>query len=287
MRLTRERAVEAAIAIASGYGIKVRSPLMLRSTNNTVVHLGPAPIVAKIGTGPGARAGTGLTHELVLAVHLAGLGAPVVEPSPELPARVYHAGDLAITFWRYYEQPNDGEIPCYRSANALREFHTALNSYPGHLPDFRDHLLDARELLGTPGLAIGLKDRDRAFLISEHARIRSELATASLAMQPVHGSPHRFNLLDTGTRVLLIDLETTCRGPLELDIAYIGCEDEFSAVDRRLLALFRNVVSLNVAVSCWTQMDAVPELAWHAGHHLRVLRARARERSQTASRTRG
>jgi hypothetical protein len=85
----------------------------------------------------------------------------------------------------------------------------------------------------------------------------------------------RHKWLDTGERVLLTDLETVCRGPRELDLASLACPEEFGDVDQQLLTILRDAVSLQVAVACWRGMEAVPELAWHAAHHLGVLRRRA------------
>jgi hypothetical protein len=187
---------------------------------------------------------------------------------------VHQAGDLSITFWRYHQERNPGDIPCGRTGAALREFHRCLASYAGPLPDFRLGGADADDLLG-PGVSPRLRERDRAFLVDEHERIQAGLAEARFELQPIHGGPHRYNWLDTGRQLLLVDLETVCRGPRELDVAYLGCADEFPGLDLRLLMLLRDTVSLGVAVACWAGMEEAPELAWHAAHHLGVLRGRA------------
>ena len=266
--------VEAAVEVARRHGVDGTRPVLLRSTNNLVVHLAPAPVVAKVGRLADEEGESALAHELAVGLHLARLGAPIAEPSPDLPPGVHHAGDLVMTFWRYHEERNSGDIPCGRVGAAMREVHRCLASYPGRLPDFRLRRADARDLLG-PGVSSRLKERDREFLLAEHARIEAELAQASFERQPIHGGPHRYNWIDTGDRALLVDLETVCLGPRELDVAYLGCEEEFPDLDRQLLRLLRDAVSLWVAVACWARMDTVPDLAWHAAHHLGVLRARA------------
>lgn len=272
--MTEQDRVEAAVGVARRHGVDVREPALLRSTNNLVVHLAPAPVVAKVGRLADDPGEAVLAHELAVGTHLARLGAPVAEPSPELPAIVHRVGDLVMTFWRYYEERNSEGIPCERLGAALREVHRCLASYPGPLADFRVGGAEAHDLLG-PGVSRRLKERDREFLLAEQARIEAALARAQFESQPIHGGPHRYNWIDTGDQALLVDLETVCLGPRELDVAYLGCEEDFPDLDRQLLTLLRDSVSLGVAVACWREMDSVPELAWHAAHHLGVLRSRA------------
>lgn len=272
------RQLDAAIRIGRTYGLAVEQPRLLRSTRHLVVHFAPSAVVAKIGD---AHAERRLAHELAVGVHLAEARAPIAEPHPDIPAVVHTAGNTRVTFWRYYQEENSGDIACSRTAPALRRVHAALASYQGPLADFRTMLMPAGQLLRRASPR--LKSRDRDFLLDEEARILPSLARAGFAVKPIHGGPHRLNWIDTGTDVRLIDLETACRGPLEFDAAYLGCNDEFGQPDPDLLDLMRELVSLHVAVSCWIRCEDVPELAWHAAHHLGVLRARALARRQDAA----
>ena len=74
--------------VADEAGLRVRRPLVLRDATNLLVHLAPAPVVARVATGTSAiRSGDAwLARELAIAGHLAKVGAPVVAPSAELPA---------------------------------------------------------------------------------------------------------------------------------------------------------------------------------------------------------
>jgi hypothetical protein len=273
--MDRQEQVGAAVSIARRHGVDVQEPVLLRSTNNLVVHLAPAPVVAKVARLTGERGESALRQELAVAIHLAGLEAPIAAPSPALPAVVHEMGEMRITFWTYQEERNSGEIPCSRLAPALIRFHRCLRSYPGALPDFRLRGAGADNLIRS-AVSPRLKERDRLFLLTEQARVRTELAAANFEPQPIHGGPHRHNWIDTGDRALLIDLETVCVGPRELDIAYVrDCAPAFPGLDLQLLTLLRDAISLGVTTACWARMDEVPELAWHAAHHLGVLRARA------------
>ncbi len=81
-RERRERAIKAATEISAAYDIKSDTPVLLKDSNNTVIHLAPFPVVAKVATSTLRKQNvSNLEHELSVAVHLAGLGAPIVPPS--------------------------------------------------------------------------------------------------------------------------------------------------------------------------------------------------------------
>jgi len=49
-RERREQAIKAATKIAATYNIKSNEPILLKDSNNTVIHLAPSPVVAKVAT---------------------------------------------------------------------------------------------------------------------------------------------------------------------------------------------------------------------------------------------
>jgi len=276
--LRSERAVTAAVAVAARHGVPTGRPRVLWDSNNTVVHLYPAPVVAKVAANERRSEGAeALGRELAVATHLATLGAPVAEPSPELPSQVHWHGDLAMTFWRYYEQDRDVRVPCAAIADSLRDLHRALPSFPGALPDFRAGIPDARALFER-GHSRRLRQRDRDFLVEEHDRLRADLGRLELRLQPIHGSPHSYNRLIVRGAVRWIDLETVCVGPIEADVGFVGCHEAFPEADPQLLTLFAELTTANTAVACWARMDEAPDLAWHAAHHLGVMRSRSLRR---------
>ena len=88
------RSVDAAISIASRFGIETTSdPVILSDSNNVVLWLRPAPVVAKVAAGHHR-----LALELAVGKHLVTLDAPVVPPAAELPERVHRFGDFEVTF---------------------------------------------------------------------------------------------------------------------------------------------------------------------------------------------
>jgi hypothetical protein len=273
-----ERAVAAAVAVAARHDIPASQPRVLWDSNNTVVHLHPAPVVAKVAANERRPDSAGaLAREMAVAVHLAGLGASAAEPSPELPGQVHWQDGLAMTFWRYYEQDRDVRLPCAAIADSLRGLHRALQSFPGALPDFRAGIPDARAVF-EGGYSRRLRRRDQDFLVEEHDRLRAELDRLERRLQPIHGSPHGYNRLTVRGAVRWIDFETVCVGPIEADVGFVGCHEAFPEADSRLLALFAELATANTAVACWARMDEAPDLAWHAAHHLGVMRSRSLRR---------
>jgi hypothetical protein len=91
---TQTRA-DAAVKVAASLGVHSSDPVVLADGANVVVHLSPAPVVAKVAASTTAvrSAADWLQRELDVTRFLAGRGAPVMTPSPEVPATVLRAGD--------------------------------------------------------------------------------------------------------------------------------------------------------------------------------------------------
>ena len=69
-------AVEAAVAVADAYGVHCEKPIVLGEAWHVLVHLWPAPVVARVtGGAPGVDPGD-VERELAVATHAARAGAP-------------------------------------------------------------------------------------------------------------------------------------------------------------------------------------------------------------------
>ena len=123
------RALEAAIHVAEQFGLHLHEPVPLRSTNNIVAWLRPAPIVAKVRRGHDA----GFRRELRVAAELSALGGPVVPPADEIPAIVHSHDGFDVTFWRYCPQPVESDFSGAQMAAALRRLHVAYAAISGDL----------------------------------------------------------------------------------------------------------------------------------------------------------
>jgi hypothetical protein len=94
----------AAVEVAASLGVRCDEPVVLADGANVIVHLSPAPVVAKVAASTTAVRpddAAWVQRELDVTGFLAGRGAPVVTPSPEMPATVYHGDGQLMSFWRY------------------------------------------------------------------------------------------------------------------------------------------------------------------------------------------
>jgi hypothetical protein len=272
----RRRALRAAATVARAHGVDVRHPWVLADDNNTIVHLRPAPVVAKVGTtwirdGPGV-----LSRELSVAVHVSRRGGPIPPPADDLPARLHHHDGLAMTFWRYAECLRDGPSAAV-TTGSLRRLHAALADCPDPLPSFRVELDGLAAALTDPGVTPTLDRGDRTRLRRTFRSLLADLDRYSEPARVLHGDPHEGNRIAVDGDVLWVDLEAVCVGPLEWDLSALDDEDAalFDEADPRLLALMRDLRSCRVAALCWMQRGrarAVDEAAeWHLSH-LKSLR---------------
>jgi hypothetical protein len=264
------KAVDAAVGVGRACGLAVERARILSDANNTLVHLGPAGVVAKVGTSAfrGVQLES-LEREVAVAAFLAARGAPVIAPHADPGPHGWR--DLTVTLWQYAE-PARGEP--LDAVAGLRAVHDALAAFPGELPWFGVELGDARRLLDpdrSPALAAG----DRAFLRGVVDELQATLSGWHGPPRALHGSPHEGNWLRTAEGWRLLDFETACRGPLEWDLTTLDDADvdRFGDVDRDRLALLRRMRSACVAAKCWVDPDRAPAVREAAHVHLRRLRS--------------
>ena len=282
----RAAASGAARAVAARYGIHAPGARVLTDCNNTVIHLAPLALVAKVCAVSRRPAGPAtLAAELEIALHLGRSGAPIALPSTDLPATVHRDGDHALTFWRYERHDPQLAVKGEAAGRALRECHRALDTYRGRRPSFLDRqVARAGRLLADPRALPELPGPDRAFLEAQHHRLTAELHGRRLTPRLLHGDPHRGNLLVGRRRCLMIDFESVCVGPLEWDLSALPGEGAglFPHVDRGLLALLRQLRSLCVAVWCSVHAARAGELRRAAALHLGLLRSACSETGRPA-----
>ncbi|MDG2026438.1 MAG: hypothetical protein P8J50_04965 [Acidimicrobiales bacterium] len=80
--------LDALVAFAAEFDVRVDDPVVLGDTSNIVVHLKPAPVVARVPyiTALGRdQPDVSLARELALAAHLDAAGIPTIPPSIVLP----------------------------------------------------------------------------------------------------------------------------------------------------------------------------------------------------------
>ena len=275
------RALEAAIHVAEQFGLHLHEPVPLRSTNNIVAWLRPAPIVAKVRRGHDA----GFRRELRVAAELSALGGPVVPPADEMPAIIHSHDGFDVTFWRYCPQPVESDFSGAQMAAALRRLHVAYAAISGDLraalPSYMPELEAVSGLLRDAERLSELPDAERHLLLHVFDSLRTRLQTLSPDETHIviHGSPHPYNILAVDGEPRFIDFETTCIGPLEWDLAHTAPDTEPHYADvanARLLATCRAMVSVKTAAWCWADVNR-GDLRYHAEVHLARVKELAAE----------
>lgn len=167
---------------------------------NVLVHLRPAPVVARVTRlAHRVRSPEGLAGGVKLAEALgeaAVAPATLIDPGPHVESGRY------VTFWSYRTGPTASPAEAGR---ALRSFHENTESYRGTLRGFdpRPEALRIAELVGGEA---GDVLRDAA----------SRLPVPTLPKQAIHGDAHFENVLAGG---VWQDFDEACHGPREWDIA--------------------------------------------------------------------
>ena len=250
-----QRAVAAMVALARENGLRVDEPVVLNDLFSLMVHLRPAPVVARIATCmPKLR--TPITDwlglEIAVTTFLPEQGAPVVAPSRELPPGPHEHDGFAISFWTYV-RPDPDRTPTAADCSAmLIDLHAALRSYPGELPMVgANDIPRGLELLDHAGNVLSGADVD--LLRASAERLRPHWEAPGGNVQPLHGDAHPGNLVATRDGELVwIDFEDVCRGPLEWDLATMMDLDAVVAhhqPDPEVLARCTELRALQVALT--------------------------------------
>jgi hypothetical protein len=191
--------------------------------SNVLVHLKPAPVVARVMTG------TALLHddveqwlarEVAVGAFLAERTDLVVPPTDLLPPGPHERDGLWMTLWAFIS--HDAEAPPLEPrelGRSLRELHAALAGFPGDLAPLREIRDWLARLLAQlhPSPALTQPEIDR--LRVELDALTPAVFESSLPAQALHGDVSMGNLLRTDGRLLWNDLEDVCTGPVAWDIA--------------------------------------------------------------------
>jgi hypothetical protein len=215
------RAIAAAVLVAQRHGVRCDVPEVLADGSNVLVHLAPAPVVARVATTTGLvrkPAQQWLALDLDLAGYLAAQGFPVVPPSKELPPGPHLQDGLALTFWKFIDHDRNYVATAEEVGPFLHELHSVLRGYRGEMRQLSPvteipQWLDEVERWGA------ITGDDMAMLRRGYAGIATSIAALKLPEQPLHGDSHRKNVLRNGRSLLWTDFEDACLGPVAWDVA--------------------------------------------------------------------
>ena len=193
---------------------------MLRDATNVVVHLAPAPLVARVSLTLGPARGTAsLEDEVAFAAHAVARGARVVPPATLLPPGPHASNGFELTFWDHVAIA--GEVDAGAAGRELRKLHDAVADFPRELPAF-DRLDEAEGVIAGLQPASFADADDLAALRRALVVARERLAGLDVVIQPLHGDAHLGNVLQIASGPLWSDLENVCAGPREYDVACLA-----------------------------------------------------------------
>jgi hypothetical protein len=265
------RAVAAAAAVARAQGLAIEEPVLLNDGANALVHLRPAPVVARVATTtPLLRPEIprSLGREVTLATALTAAGAAVVPPSDLLPPGPHEHDGLALSFWQYLEflpeRPTAAE-----TGTALGDLHAVLAGLP---PLWEGRPLDTPlgdlAVFAEQGTELGADPALVERTAELTARLRPLLTGPVMTL---HGDTHPGNLLRTTDGLVWADLEDTSRGPRGWDLACLRTTVRFdgrAAID----ALPEPMSEEELAPFVW--LRRLHSAAWWSVHATRDPRDR-------------
>jgi hypothetical protein len=224
-----QRALAAVRTVGAAQGLKLDAAVVIHSASNVLVHLRPAPVVARVMTGTVALHDDPrrwLEREVSVLEFLTPSGL-AVSPSRLIAPGPHHQDGLWITFTEWIPEvqppldaPSAVSIDDARElGRMLRSLHDALRPYARELGGPRELGEDIERLLGQlrPG-----DTRQRAAIAALGERLNAlgpAVFESSLPTQALHGDVSLRNLLRTRRGLVWNDFEDTFRGPVHWDLA--------------------------------------------------------------------
>ena len=213
-------ALAAAQAVAREHRVACDEAVLIAAGSNVLVHLKPAPVVARVMTGTAVLHDDPerwLTREVAVGTFLADL---VVAPTDLLPPGPHERDGLWMTLWQFVALDEHAPPPEPRElGRSLRDLHEALAGFPAALAplsEIRDWLEGLRaELRPSPAVTA----EDIAWLGLELEALTPAVFESALPAQALHGDASVSNLLRTERGLVWNDLEDVCAGPVAWDVA--------------------------------------------------------------------
>jgi hypothetical protein len=213
----------AAQTVAREHGVACDEAVRIAAGSNVLVHLKPAPVVARVMTGTAILhddAAQWLAREVAVGTFLAERTDLVVPPSDLLPPGPHERDGLWMTLWTFVPHdepappPEPGEL-----GRSLRALHAALAGFPGDLAPLSEIRAWLERLLVEVRPSPPLTQRDIDALRFELDALTPAVFESSLPAQALHGDASIGNLLRTDSGLVWNDLEDVCAGPVAWDVA--------------------------------------------------------------------
>ena len=215
--------VAAAQAVAREHGVACDEAVQIAAGSNVLVHLKPAPVVARVMTGTAILhddVEQWLAREVAVGAFLAERTDLVVPPTDILPPGPHKQDGLWMTLWKFV--PHDAQAPPpdpRELGRSLQRLHAALAGFTGDLAplsEIRDWLA---RLVGELRPSPSFTQQDIDGLRFKLDALAPTVFESSLPAQALHGDASMSNLLRTESGLVWNDLEDVCAGPVAWDLA--------------------------------------------------------------------
>src|SRR5215217_7843167 len=153
-----QRAVAAAMSIASSLGLAVDDAIVLHNSNKLALRVLPCEVLARVA--PVAHQVA--QFEIELAQRLVESGCPVAALEPRVEPRVYERDGFVVTLWTYYEPATFRAVSPADYAAALERLHAGMRTLDVPAPHFTNRVDQAQQLVAS-------RDRKSTRLNSSHA----------------------------------------------------------------------------------------------------------------------
>ncbi|MGH7124352.1 MAG: hypothetical protein ACREFI_08280, partial [Stellaceae bacterium] len=117
-----QRAVAAAMSIASALDLTVDDAVVLQNSNKLAVRLLPCEVLARVAP----LAHQTALFEVALAQRLAQTGSPVAALEPRVEPRAYERDGFVVTLWTYYASVTLPAASPADYAKALERLHAGM-----------------------------------------------------------------------------------------------------------------------------------------------------------------
>jgi hypothetical protein len=285
---TSGEAVAAAQAVAREHGVACDEAVRMAAGSNALVHLKPAPVVARVMTGTAVLhddVEQWLAREVAVAAFLAERTDVAVAPSDLLPAGPCEHDGLWMTMWEFVTHHAQGAPPAPRElGRSLRELHAALADFPGHLPPLSEIGDWLGRLLGGLHPSPSLTRQDLDWLRFKLDALTPAVFESSLPAQALRGDASIGNLLRTESGLVWNDLEDVCAGPVAWDLCGLvmsaRARGQSATYTEELLGAYGDpgVEDLDA----FLEAHALYEVVWHAFEDRRRPRAMQRAAARLA-----
>jgi hypothetical protein len=267
---TAEASLAAAQAVAREHGVACEEAVLIAAGSNVLVHLKPAPVVARVMTGTAIlhdNVEQWLAREVAVGAFVAERSDLVVPPSEILPPGPHEQDGLWMTLWKF--APHDAEAPPPKPrelGRSLRRLHAELADFPGDLAPLSDTGDWLEGLLAELGPSPSFTRQDIDWLRFRLDALTPAVFESPLPAQALHGDASVSNLLRTESGLVWNDLEDVCVGPVAWDVSGLassaGARRQSATFIEELLAAYGDPGVEDL--EAFLEAHALYEVVWHA-----------------------